>query len=116
MAIMKDLIRVIRWAGALLVLLTTIIAVAWAFGAVRFDAPFGNANKFVATLVAIAFAIVLLFVRPFWRKLGIFVVLFAGVLIWWVTLSPTHDSHWQPDVAQHAWADIAGDSVPVHHA
>src|SRR4029453_743535 len=79
---------------------------AWAFGAVWFDAPFGNANKIAAILLAIAFAIVLLFVRPFWRKLGICGVLFAGVLIWWLTLSPTNDSDWQPDVAQKAWADI----------
>ena len=45
---MKDLVRVIRWVGELLVLLAVIIAAAWAFGAVWFDAPFGNANKIVA--------------------------------------------------------------------
>jgi hypothetical protein len=112
---MVDLARVIRWIGALLVLLTAIIAVAWAFGAVWFDAPFGNANKVVAALLAIASAIVLVFVRPFWRKLGIFVVLFAGVLIWWLTLSPTNDSDWQPDVAQKAWTDIQGDEVTLHN-
>jgi Domain of unknown function (DUF4105) len=110
-----NLMRVIRWIGGLLVVLTAIIAVAWAFGAVWFDAPFGNANKIAATLLAIAFAIVLLFVRPFWRKLGICVVLFAGVLIWWLTLSPTNDSDWQPDVAQKAWADIQGDEVTLHN-
>src|SRR5205823_14111027 len=99
------MMRVIRWVGELLLLLTAIIAAAWAFGAVWFDAPFGHANKVVAGLLAIASAAVLLFVRPFWRKLGIFVVLFAGVLIWWLTLSPTNDSDWQPDVAQKAWAD-----------
>src|SRR5205809_6979153 len=97
---MHNLVRVIRWVGELLVLLTAIIAIAWAFGAVWFDAPFGNANKVLAGLVALASAIALVFVRPFWRKLGIFAVLFAGVLIWWLTLSPTNDSDWQPDVAR----------------
>ena len=77
-----------------------IIAIAWAFGAVWFDAPFGAGNRLAAVLLAITFVVVLLFVRPFWRKLVIFVVLFAGVLIWWLTLSPTNDSDWQPDVAQ----------------
>jgi hypothetical protein len=105
---MKDLVRVIRWVGELLVLLTAIIAATWAFGAVWFDAPFGNANKVVAGLMAVASAIALVFVRPFWRKLGIFVVLFAGVLAWWLTLSPTNDSDWQPDVARQR-ADIQGD-------
>jgi hypothetical protein len=111
----RNLMRVIRRVGGLLVLLALIIAAAWAFGAVWFDAPFGNANKIAGTLLAIALAIVLLFVRPFWRKLGIFVVLFAGVLIWWLTLSPTNDGDWQPDVAEKAWADIQGDEVTLHN-
>jgi hypothetical protein len=42
-------------------------------------------------------------------------VLFAGVLIWWLTLSPTNDSDWQPDVAEEAWADIRGDEVTLHN-
>jgi len=108
-------VRVIRWVSALLVLLTAIIAIAWAFGAVWFDAPFGNANKILAGLLALASAAALLFVRPFGRKLCIFGGLFAGVLIWWLTVSPTNDSDWQPDVAQKAWAEIQGDEVTLHN-
>src|SRR6266496_6470007 len=111
----RNLMRVIRWVGALLVLLTAIIAIAWAFGAVWFDAPFGNANKVLAGLLAVASAAALVFVRPFWRKIGAVALLFAGVLIWWLTLSPTNDSDWQPDVAQLAWADINGDEFTFHN-
>ena len=68
-----------------------------------------------AALLATAFVVALLFVRPFWRKLVVVVVLFAGVLTWWLTLSPTNDSDWQPDVAQEAWADIQGDEVTFHN-
>jgi len=96
---MKDLVRGIRWVGGLLVLLAGTIAAAWAFGAVWFDGPFGAGNRIAAAVLATTFVVVLLFVRPFWRKLGIFVVLFGGVLIWWLTLSPTNDSDWQPDEA-----------------
>ncbi len=108
---MKNLVRVIRWIGELLVILTAIIAIAWAFGAVWFDAPFGNANKALAGLLAVASAAALVFVRTFWRKIGAVALLFSGVLIWWLTLSPTNDSDWQADVAQKAWADIQGDEV-----
>ena len=80
-----------------------------------FDAPFGAGNRIAAAVLATTFIVVLLFVRSFWRKLGIFVVLFAGVLISWLTLSPTNDSDWQPDVAQKAWADIQGDEVTLHN-
>src|SRR5437868_8164682 len=112
---MHNLVRVIRWVGELLVLLTAIIAIAWAFGAVWFDAPFGNANKFIAGLLALASVAALAFVRPFWRKVGAAALLFGGVLAWWMTLSPTNDSDWQPDVAQKAWADIQGDEVTLHN-
>jgi Domain of unknown function (DUF4105) len=112
---MKDLVRIIHWVGALLVLLIGIIAIAWAFGAVWFDAPFGSANKIVAGLLAVVFAIALAFVRPFWRKIGAVALLFGVVLAWWLTLSPTNDSDWQPDVAQKAWADIQGDEVTLHN-
>jgi hypothetical protein len=107
--------RLGRCVGVLLFAVVAIIGAAWAFGAVWFDGPFGAGNKIAAALLAIAFLVVLLIVRPFWRKLGIFVALFAAVLIWWLTLSPTNYSDWQPDVAQEAWADIQGDEVTFHN-
>src|SRR5947207_5341559 len=115
MAIMKDLVRVIRSVCELVILLTAIIAIAWAFGAVWFDAPFGSANKVLAWVLAAASAAALVFVRPVWRKVGAAALLFGGVLAWWLTLSPTNDSDWQPDVAQKAWADIQGDEVTFHN-
>jgi hypothetical protein len=104
-----------RWVGGLLFANVGIIAAAWAFGAIWFDGPFRAGNKIAAVLLAIAFVVTLFFVRPFWRKLGVFTVLFAGVLIWWLTIKPTQDSDWQPDVAQEAWADIQGDKVTLHN-
>src|SRR5207244_13253815 len=103
---MKDLTRVIRWVGELLVLLTAIIAVAWAFGAVWFDAPFGNANKIVAGLLAIASAAALVVVRGFWRKIGAVTLLFCGVVLCWLTLCRTSDTDWQAGVALRAGGDI----------
>ena len=47
--------RVIRWFSALLVLPLAIIAIAWAFGAAWYDAPFGAGNRIAAALVATAF-------------------------------------------------------------
>ena len=111
----RKLMRVIRWVGALLVLLAVIIAAAWAFGAVWFDGPFGTGNRIAAALLATTVVVVLLFVRPFWRKVGAVALLFGGVLIWWLTLKPSNDGNWQPDVAQLAWADINGDEFTFHN-
>src|SRR6266567_3003727 len=84
---MKHLVRVIRWVGALLVIVVAIIAIAWAFGAVWFDAPFGNANKVLALVLAAASAAALVFVRPFWRKIGAVALVFACFFIGSSTLS-----------------------------
>ena len=46
--------RVIRWLSALLVLLAASIAIAWAFGAVWYDAPFGAGNRMAAAVLATA--------------------------------------------------------------
>jgi hypothetical protein len=115
MPMIKGLVRVIRWFGELLLLLATLIAIAWAFGAVWFDAPFRNTNKVAAGLLAVGFAITIVFVKPLWRKITAVALLFGIVLAWWLTLSPTNDSDWQPDVAKKAWADVKGDEVTFHN-
>jgi len=115
MRVTKDLVRVVRWVGESLVLLILIIAAVWAFGAVWYDAPFGNANKVIAGLLAIAVAITLVFVRHFWRKVAVITLLVGGVLGWWVTLKPSNNGNWQPDVAQLAGADINGDEFTFHN-
>jgi Domain of unknown function (DUF4105) len=112
---MRDLLRLVRWIGGLLTLVAVIIAATWAFGALWFDAPFGNANKVVAGLMAIASAIAFVFVRLLWRKLGLLALLFGVVLGWWLTLKPSNNGNWQPDVAQLAWADINGDEFTFHN-
>jgi len=107
--------RVACWIGRLLLTILGLIAAAWAFGAVSFDGPFGAGNKVLAALLGIAFLVILLLVRPWLRKVAVFLVFFAVVLIWWLCLSPTNESHWQADVANVAWADVQGDEVTFHN-
>ena len=40
---------------------------------------------------------------------------FCTVLAWWLTLRPSNDSNWQPDVDRTAWAEIDGDRVTIHN-
>jgi hypothetical protein len=107
--------RLGRWVGGLFLAIVGLVAATWAFGAVWFDGPFGAGNKLAAALLAAVLLVVFLFVRPFLRKLWVFALFFAGVLLWWLTLSPTNDADWQPDVAQTAWADVQGDEVTFHN-
>jgi len=107
--------RLSRWIAILIAAVIAALAAAWAFGAVWYDGPFGRADKFAAVLLLIVFVALFVIVRGFWRKIGAFIVLFTGVLIWWLSLSPTNDSDWQPDVAQKSWAEVQGDEVTFHN-
>jgi hypothetical protein len=107
-----------RLAGRIARAIITVIALigaAWAFGAVWYDAPFGTRNAFAAAILGALFALVLIFVRPLRKKLGTLALLFGVVLAWWLTIKPSSNREWQPDVAQRAWADINGDQVTLHN-
>jgi len=45
--------------------------------------------------------------------LAIFLVLFLGVVIWWFSISPSHDRQWRPEVAVMPRAIIDGDRVHI---
>ena len=36
-------------------------------------------------------------------------------MAWTLTIRPTNDGNWEPEVAQTAWADIDGDRVTIHN-
>jgi hypothetical protein len=74
------------------------------------------------TVFAIGFAIAGclaltgIFVKNWRRRLLIaYVVLFAIVLSWWFSISPSNARLWQTDVAQLPYATIEGDLVTVHN-
>jgi hypothetical protein len=53
--------------------------------------------------------------RARWPGLAAAAVAFACVLVWWLSLRPSNDREWKPDVAQTAWADIDGDQITIHN-
>src|SRR5205814_4829550 len=69
----------------------------------------------VAWALAAASIVAIVFLRGAVRKLGAVFLAFALVLTWWLTLKPSNNGNWQPDVAQLAWADINGDEFTFHN-
>jgi hypothetical protein len=93
--------------------LVAAIAVLWAIVALHFDFPF--AKHMAPWIFAILVAVVVVFVKGSRRKLvGVFGA-FTLVLVWWLTLKPTNDAAWLPDVAELAWAAVNGDEVTLHN-
>jgi hypothetical protein len=68
-----------------------------------------------ASALVLALAGALIFVRGAWKKIGCAILEFAIVLAWWLTLKPSNDRNWQPDVGEAAWAEINGDTVTLHN-
>ena len=100
----------------MLVRLPILMGIAWATAAIRLDGPTSPLLANVAALAFAAAAVGVLFaVRP--RALGAAVALVAtgAVAAWWLSIPPSNDRAWQPDVAKLATATIDGDLVTIEN-
>lgn len=100
-----------RLAGILFLGLAMFIAFAWAFGALWYDGP----GKAFAVLNALAIPALFVFVKRWRLKLAAFAGWFVVVLGCWLTLAPSNEGDWQPDVSQLPWAETNGDIVTLHN-
>jgi hypothetical protein len=102
--------------GHLLIWVVLLVAAAWGSAALWFDGP---ASRPLAGLLAGAYALAtlltLFMVRPMRRAYAGALVLFALLLGWWLSIEPSNDRDWQPEVARLAYADVDGDRVTVHN-
>ena len=105
--------KVFRFILYALAWMAAAICAAWAVGALYFDFP--KAGTFLAILFVIALVAIVIFVRRKLLKLAIVFGAFAVVVSWWLTLKPSNDRVWQPDVGRTAWADINGAEVTIHN-
>jgi hypothetical protein len=105
--------KVLRVFACAFTWLAAFLCAIWAIGALYFDFP--KAGAFGAIVFAIAILVSVIFVRGKLLKLGFVFGAFAVVASWWLTLKPSNDRLWQPDVAQTAWAEINGDEVTIHN-
>ncbi|HEX4707670.1 MAG TPA: DUF4105 domain-containing protein [Candidatus Udaeobacter sp.] len=105
--------KILRFFACVLALIAEVLCVGWAFGAIYFDFPIANAPA--AILFVLFLTAIVVFVRGLLPKLAGVFGAFAIILLWWLTLKPSNDCAWQPDVAQTAWAEINGDEVTVHN-
>ena len=105
--------KALRFIAYAIAWIAAVVCVAWAFGALYFDFP--TARTLSAFLFVLVLFTALIFVRGKLVKLAIAFVAPALVALWWLTLKPSNDRLWQPDVAQTAWAQSNSDEVTVHN-
>ena len=61
--------------------------------------PSASLRTALSWVFAIGSIAILLFLRPRRRAVVMFLTVFAGVLLWWLSIPPSQDRDWQPDVA-----------------
>jgi hypothetical protein len=105
--------RVLKCLGWAIAWLVALGCIAWSFGALHYDFPvLKSVVSWAFLFVVLA---VLVFLRGPWRKLGATFAAFIIVLTWWLTIKPSNDGNWQPDVARLPSAEINGDIVTLHN-
>lgn len=106
--VLNVLLLILAWPVVLLCLL-------WAVGALYFDLPWAALRTPAAILYPLAAFVIAWRVRGAWKKVGVIFAAFALVTAWWLTLQPSNDRDWQPEVDRTAWAEIDGDVVTIHN-
>ena len=88
-----------------------VVLVAWATLAIYYsNLPWTGLRLGLAGAFA-AFSIWALWLSHQRRMPFVFLVIFLGVVGWWISISPSHDRAWRPEVAVMPRAVIDGDRV-----
>jgi len=105
--------KILNWPIRGLWLLFRVLLITWATLAIYYsNLPFAGLRVALAMSFA-ALAIWLLWLSRDRRAPVVFTVLFLGVVAWWLSISPSHDRLWRPEVAVMPRATIDGDRVRI---
>ena len=100
-------------AGGFLIRLAMVGAGAWGGLALWFDGP--GYSVPLAAVFAAGSVMLAMFVRPLGRAVVIFVPALAALLVWWLSIPPSNDRDWQPDVSRLASATIDGNLITLYN-
>lgn len=87
----------------------------WAAAVLYFDLPVAWLRVPAALLYILAMISAPLLLRDRWAATGVLASGFVLILAWWLSLHPSNNRNWQPDVVRRAWAEIDRDRVTVHN-
>ena len=96
--------------------LLILFASTWAGLALYYQLPLDMPWRVVGILLwagLCLFTLVRLWRRSIWQCLLIYLVLHGALLVWWNSLTPSHNHQWEEDVAQMTSGSIEGDQVTL---
>jgi hypothetical protein len=100
------------------VALITIVSGAWGALALWYQLPGGNLVRGSGSLlwVLIVLGLATMAVqRRSWLPLGVYVIAFALLLLWWSSIKPSNDRVWADDVARPLTGSVHGNQVTLDH-
>ena len=101
--------------GIVLLVCVLLLLTTWATLAIHYsNLPGQGLRTGAAALFALGTSAAYLLLSRRGRTTLWFAAVFALVLVWWLTISPSHDREWAIDVAVLPRATIDGDRVTVH--
>jgi hypothetical protein len=110
------MLRLVTWSLRVVLLIVIGIGVLWSVLALWIDGP---VNRVLAGLLAAITALValglLVFVRPWPRGYAAALLPVAVVAGWWLSLQPSNERDWLPEVSRLPTAEIRGDQLTVHN-
>jgi hypothetical protein len=99
------------WSTGIIGFLCRVVLVTWAVLAIHYsNLPWAGLRTMLAAAFA-AFAIWALWLSRQRRMSVVFLVMFFGVVAWWIAIPPSHNRQWRPEVAVMPRAVIEGDHV-----
>jgi len=107
--------RGLRILGRIALALVLGLLTLWAVAALHYDVRVSWLRTPLAVIYLLAMLAVWILVKNRWIKIGVTAAAFALVLGWWVTLRPSNERNWRPDVAVLPYADFYGDIVTIHN-
>ncbi|MEP7355589.1 MAG: DUF4105 domain-containing protein, partial [Acidobacteriota bacterium] len=102
------------WTGKLTLGLA-ILATGWAIAAFYYDVPISWLRAPLAIVYAVGAGAIFWTSWPRSKAILLWAVSLCCVIGWWLTLRPSNDRPWQPDVAQLPWAEVTGEHVTLHN-
>src|SRR5687768_423847 len=92
------------------------VLMLWGMFAIAYsNIPSASLRTTLSWTFALGGIVILLFLRPQRRAVMAFLTIFAGVLVWWLSIPPSNERDWQPDVTVLPYATFAGNEVTIHN-
>jgi len=110
------MVRVLKCAEVFICVTAVLLMTVWGALAIWYsNLSEGYVRAGLAGLFVLATLLAFVFLSRRRRTLAGFLVVFAGILAWWLSIPASNDRNWQPDVAVLPYAVVKGEQVTIHN-